>query len=204
MDAIVFAYLAAYDSSSHNFILETWPSCDTTFLILPLISWPCTGFICRLTSALSLKAGSILGLLLSKLSHPSLCFNLNMLSHSAGYGYVQVSKNLTRVASKIWDYFFSYNRRSRLMSYQSGLMVQQTHHTKLYEIPKYSMLFLAPRPLYVLFPLLSTHLSSSSKLFRCHILRNHSFIHSMIIPLSGLSAPAEYPNIILLILYPVL
>ena len=117
MDAIVFAYLAAYDSSSHNFILETWPSCDTTFLILPLISWPCTGFICRLTSALSLKAGSILGLLLSKLSHPSLCFNLNMLSHSAGYGYVQVSKNLTRVASKIWDYFFSYNRRSRLMSY---------------------------------------------------------------------------------------
>ena len=117
MDAIVFAYLAAYDSSSHNFILETWPSCDTTFLILPLISWPCTGFICRLTSALSLKAGSILGLLLSKLSHPSLCFNLNMLSHSAGYGYVQVSKNLTRVASKVWDYFFSYNRRSRLMSY---------------------------------------------------------------------------------------
>ena len=62
MDTIVFAYLAAYDSSAHNFILETWPSCDTAFLIPPLISLPYIGFICRLTSALSLKAGSILGL----------------------------------------------------------------------------------------------------------------------------------------------
>ena len=83
-------------------------------------------------------------------------------------------------------------------------MVQQIRHTKLYEIPKYSMLFLASRPLYVLFLLLSTHLSSSSKLFGCYILRNHSFIHSLIILLSGLSAPDEYPNIILLILHAVL
>ena len=43
------------------------------------------------------------------------------------------------------------------MSYQSGLVVQQSHHTKLYETPKYSMLFLASRPPYMLFPLLSTH-----------------------------------------------
>jgi len=119
MDTIVFGYLAALwqqcsqlhswnlailwhrfsDSSSYFFALY-WIHLQAHFCTF-LESW----FYFRTS------------FLLSRLSHPSLCFNLNMLSPSAGYGYVQVSENLTRVASNIWGYFSSYNRKSRLMSY---------------------------------------------------------------------------------------
>lgn len=55
--------LATCDTGDQIFLLETWPSCDTTFLISPLISLPPFKFLCRpYTSALSLKGDSVLGL----------------------------------------------------------------------------------------------------------------------------------------------
>lgn len=106
--------LSACDTDDHIFLLETWPSYDTTFLIshffaLFWIPLQALHFCPLLESWLYFRTSFFL---VPKLPHPSLHFNLNM-SHFAGYGYVQVTENLTRVASQIRDYSFSYNKKSR-------------------------------------------------------------------------------------------